>query len=181
MRDKRNRGQLFSGDIAVAMVVFLATLGLAFFLWNSTTDDINRAERLRDLQRIAASTTEQLIRTPGVPADWDTQWDLQGSGGSVSGIPGLAADDRVIDPVKAGSFVELMNATYYEDYKHFMGLGEYDFYIDVRNLTGTLMEVSGKPFAAGKPLPAEYTESVSILRTAIFNDTIVRVNLIIWR
>jgi len=180
MRKSRNRGQLFSGDLAVATVLFISTLALAFFLWNSSTEDINKAEALRDLQKIAASTTEQLIRTPGIPADWDTQWDLQGQGIS-SGVPGLATNDRIINATKANAFIDLMNSTYYEDYKHLMGLGEYDFYMTVTNLTGAPVEVNGKLFVAGKPLSVAYSEGISVIRTAIFNGGIVRVNFVIWK
>jgi len=174
-----NRGQLFSGDIAVATVVFILALSLTFFLWNSTTDDINSAERLRDLQKMAASTTEQLLRTPGIPADWDTQWDLQGAG-TRSGVPGIATVDRVINATKAEAFVDLMNSTYYEDYKHLMGLGEFDFYMNVTNLTNAQVYINEKPFVAGKPI-VDSEESVAVLRTAIFNGEIVRVNFVIWK
>ncbi len=179
MTKSKNRGQLFSGDLAVATILFISTLALAFFLWNSSTEDINKAEALRDLQRIAASTTEQLIRTPGTPPDWNTQWDLRGQDIS-NGVPGLATSARVIDPIKANSFIDMMNSTYYEQYKHLLGLGEYDFYMEVTNLTGSMVGVNGKPFVVGKPL-SNSEASVAVLRTAIFNNTIVRVTFIIWK
>jgi hypothetical protein len=73
-----------------------------------------------------------------------------------------------------------MNATYYEDYKHLMGLGQYDFYLSVTNLTGSQIEVNGRNFTAGKPLTV-YEESVSAFRTAIFEDEIVRITFTIWK
>lgn len=174
------KGQLFSGDLAIATMIFLSALALAFFLWNSTTEDINRAENLRELQKIAASTTEQLIRTPGIPADWDTQWDLVG--GVRQGVPGLATSDRIINETKASSFIDFMNSTYYDDYKHLLGLGEYDFYMEVTpyNQPGSPVQVNGKDFVAGKAV-SNSEESIAVLRTAIFNGEIVRVTLIIWK
>jgi len=169
---RTGKGQLFSGDIAVATMIFIAALALAIFLWNSSTEDINKAEKLRDLQKLAASTTEQLIRTPGIPPTWDTNWDVK--------VPGLATNDRVINFTKADAFIDMMNATWYDEYRHTMGLGEYGFYMEVSDLNGSVVDVNGKPFIAGKPL-SDYDESVSVLRTAIYNGTIVRVNFIIWK
>jgi hypothetical protein len=49
LRTPNSSGQLFSGDIAIATMVFLVALALAFFLWNSVSDDINNAEKMRTL------------------------------------------------------------------------------------------------------------------------------------
>lgn len=170
----KEKGQLFSGDIAIATVVFLAALALAFFLWNSATDDINRAEQLRNLQKVASETIEQLIRTPGIPEDWN-YYTVQ--------VPGLATKDREINSTKVLAFIDLMNSTnstHYGENKYLMGLGEYDFYMDVTELDGDTLTINGIPFIAGKLLSGA-TDSISMPRTAIFNGDIVRINFVIWK
>jgi len=165
-------GQLFSSDIAVATMVFIFCLSLAFLAWNTQTEQINRSERLRELQKTVASTVESLIRSPGVPEDWDTNWDVE--------VPGLATEDRFINSTKASAFIDMMNATYYDDYRHVMGLGEYRFYMEVANLSGSVVTVDGKDFVAGEE-PTDYEESLSVMRTAIYDGEFVRVNFIIWK
>jgi len=178
------KGQLFSGDIAIATMIFMAALALAFFLWNSTTEEINKAEKLRDLQKMAASTVEQLIRTPGVPEYWIP--DPTCNNIDNLAVPGLATEDRRINSTKAGYFLEIMNTSNYETCKHIMGLGEYDFYMEILNLTNLTqsdpppIQVNGIPFVAGKAY-ISYDEAISIIRTAIYDNTLVRVNFVIWK
>ncbi len=167
----KNRGQLFSGDIAIATVVFLATISMVFFLWNTTNEDISRAESLRDMQKISSESIEQLIRTPGIPQDW-AQDNVR--------VPGLATEDRHINISKAAYFIELMNSTNYADNKGLLGLGAYDFYMNVTDIDGNLVTVGGVNFTAGQ-LPLGELEKLNNLRTAILNETIVRFNFIIWR
>jgi hypothetical protein len=167
----KTKGQLFSGDIAIATMVFLSALSLAFFLWNSITEDINRAENLRELEKLASETVEQLIRTPGIPRDWN-YYTVE--------VPGLASSDRIINRTKALIFIELMNSTHYSSNVHKMGLGRYDFYLNVTDLQDDVIQIGGMGFTTGKE-PFDETESIAMFRTAIFNESIVRVNFIIWR
>lgn len=169
-----SKGQLFSGDIAIAMMVFLFSLAMVFFLWNDVTDDINRAENLRRMEKIGSEAIEQLIRTPGIPEDWN-YFTVE--------VPGLASDDRVINESKALAFIDLMdstNSTHYSANVHKMGLAEYDFYLNVTDLQGDVVTVGDVEFIAGEA-PSGETDSIAMFRTAIFNETIVRVNFIMWR
>ncbi len=169
------RGQLFSGDIAVASLVFLASLSMALFLWSSVNEDIRRAERLETMGRLANSAVEQLIRTPGIPEDWTESTVL---------VPGLSTEDRAINATKAERFISLMNATggssSYNDNRHMMGLGTYDFHLNATYLNGSIVRVAGSEFEAGLEL-REVEEGAAVDRSAIFNESIVRLNFIIWR
>lgn len=179
------KGQLFSGDVAIATIVFLTALALALYLWDSTGDDINNAEDLRDMERLGSEAIEQLVRTPGLPADWNY---------ATIEVPGLAEGDRMINMTKAAYFVELMNETNYPEYGYLMGIGPYQFYMNVTYLNGSPVIVRNETFidelnetvvvvnefAAGL-VPEGAYESLALLRTAIYNGTVVRVNFIVWR
>lgn len=164
------KGQLFSGDIAVATFMFMTALALAFFLWSSVSQDIQRSEDRKDMEWLAADSVEQLIRTPGVPEDWSI---------FTVRVPGIA-DDRVINESKAADFVELMNSTNYGSNAHLMGIAPYEFYMNVTDLGGELVRVEGKEFTAGRA-PSGASESVYMPRTAICNGTIARINYVVWR
>lgn len=174
-RLKTQKGQLFSGDIAIATVIFMAALATAFVIWNSVNDDINRAEDLRAMEKLASNSIEQLIRTPGVPEGWTYQ---------TVKVPGLATQDRVINETKALVFIALMNATNSTNYhtnQGLMGVAPYNFYLNVTDLADKTFRINGTtPFIAGWA-PQNEDEGVVMLRTAIFEDQIVRVILIIWR
>ena len=167
------KGQLFSGDITTATMVFLLALALSVFIWDSSVEDINNAENLRNMEKVASETVEQLIRTPGVPEDWN-YYTVQ--------VVGLSSEDRIIDSSKATEFLELMNSstTDYDDNKHKLGLGIYDFYVNVTDINGTLVQVNGIDFIAGKEPTNSYT-TLSVFRTAVYNDIIIRFNFVIWR
>jgi hypothetical protein len=167
------KGQLFSGDIAIATFVFLSSLALALFMWNSTTEDINRAEELRNIQKIAFQAVEQLVRTPGTPEDWN-YFTVE--------VPGLSSEDRIINQTKALAFMQLMdsNISNYEDNKHLVSIDPYEFYMNVTYLDGSAVEISGDEFVAGR-VPTDEVETLAIVRTAIFNSTIIRLNFIVWR
>ncbi len=166
------KGQLFSGDIAIATFVFLASLAMALFLWNSTTEDINRAENLRNMQKIAFQAVEQLIRTPGTPEDWNY---------FTVDVPGLSSEDRIINKTKALDFIDLMdsNGSNYDENKYLVSIDPYEFYMNATYLNGSIVKINGRDFIAGK-MPVDETETLAILRTAIFNNTIIRFNFVVW-
>jgi hypothetical protein len=185
LRVANGKGQLFSGDVAIATMVFLTALALALYLWDSTGDDINNAENLRDMERLGSEAIEQLVRTPGLPSDWNY---------ATVEIPGLADEDRVINMTKAAYFVELMNETNYPEYGYLMGIGPYQFYMNVTDLDGEPIIVSNEAFLdelnetvvivnefVTGLVPEDAYESLALLRTAIYNSTVVRVNFIVWR
>lgn len=165
------KGQLFSGDIAIATLIFLAALSATFYLWNSVGSDIERSEDLSDMERMATESAEQLIRTPGDPGDWNRH--------NVKSI-GLATYDRVINESKAIEFLEMMNQSNYEDNMHKLQTGRYGFYMNLSYLNGSMVSIAGTGFSAGMR-PVETTESLAIRRTVIYNDSIARLNLILWR
>ena len=164
-------GQLFSGDIAIATMVFLGSLAAMFFLWNSVTEDINHSEDLRYLEKVASEVSEQLVRTPGVPADWNYY--------TVTSF-GLAEDDRVINQSKAIMFINMMNSTSYEQNIGILGVAPYNFHLNVTDLDNNAITIGGEQFEAGMPLEDE-DESIAVVRTSVFNQTIVRINMVFWR
>ena len=168
------KAQLFSGDIAIASMVFLSALSLVFLLWNTLISDINRDEALRDMENFAVGVTEQLIRTPGVPVDWNIY---------TVKVIGLTSEDRILNSSKVLNFIQLMNATNstnYHDNKHLLGVGLYDFYLNITYLDGNTATVQGMQCIAGLA-PVNEIDKITITRTAILYDDIVRIKFTMWR
>jgi hypothetical protein len=167
-------GQLFSSDISVATVIFLASLAIVFFVWNSVVDDIQGAESLRDMQKAVSEVAEQIVRTPGVPSNWNIY--------NVEAV-GLASQDRLLlESDKVLGFLQLMNSSgpAYEDNKHKAGLTPYDFYFEMSHLEGGIVQIGNIEAVTGLA-PSDAREVLTAVRSAIYNDEIVRVKLIMWQ
>ncbi len=165
------KGQLFSGDLMVATVVFMLSLSLVFVIWQTVSDDISNAEELRAMEKLTSEFSEQLIRTPGAAEDW-RYFNVR--------ITGMASDDRFINLTKAEWFIELMNGTNYDKNRYKAGIGSYDFWVNVTDLDGSVVSVRGTPFVTGKA-PVNETTKIAVTRTAILGGTIVRFNMVVWR
>ena len=165
------KGQLFSGDIAIATMVFLASLSIAFFLWNIVGEDMRRGEMIRDMESMGSGAVENLIRNPGVPEDWN-QYNVI--------TPGLSSEDRVINATKLKYFISLMNASSgYEDNKHLLGTGVFDFYFNMSGVNGSVVRVDGIRAIAGR-YPEDELYSLTLTRAALFNNETVLIKFTIW-
>jgi hypothetical protein len=172
MKKIRNRkAQIFSGDMAIATMVFLFALSMAFFLWNSVIDDINRAETYSEMEKLGSSAVENLVRNPGIPTGWNMY--------SVVSI-GLADEDRILSPDKVLRFVEMMNSSNYDDRRHTMGIGGFDFYVNITNTSKSTYSLQDTRTFTGK-LPMSSRNELTFIRTAILNNETVRVIFTIWR
>ncbi len=119
------RGQVFSGEFLLAYLLFIAALSMTLYLWDATTRGMQEAEERYDLERIAVDVAEQLVRTPGSPIDWNE-----------SNVQALGLADRnrgrmITD--RLYQFADLMDipSLGYEENKHLLGIGRYEFYFKV--------------------------------------------------
>jgi hypothetical protein len=167
-----SRGQLFTGDLSIATLVFLIVLASLFFLWSSSTEDIENSTKLRDLKRMSSDVAEQLIRTTGVPEDWQP---------STVRVMGLSDNSRTINGTKLLYFIGMMdsNGSEYESNKYLLGLGQYDFFLNITDIDGDPVNYSNTALFAGL-LPSGTSSELIIQRTAILNESIIRFNFIVW-
>jgi len=166
------KGQLFSGEFLLAYVIFAVVLTMVLLLWTNTTGNINAAEEMYDMERLAVDVSEKLMKTPGFPEDWTTA--------DVMSV-GLVNDSGDMDPEKVMGFVALMgNETNYEDNKHLLGIRLYEFYFYLENLSGSVVSVNGTPCVTGKS-PVNETGRFTMKRAGVFNNTVVRSVLTVWR
>ena len=65
------KGQVFTWDLAISISVFLIVLAMLFYMWNSTTSKATQTRDIYEMETISVEVTEQLIRTAGIPRDWE--------------------------------------------------------------------------------------------------------------
>lgn len=173
-KSSRKRAQVFSGEFLLAYFIFSLALVTTFYLWNNINSDILESERLYDMEEASVDITEKLVNTGGLPNDWN-------SAGQILSI-GLANDSRILDHGKILKFIEIMNASTsnYEDNKYLLGIGKYDFYLSITDINGSIIRIENRSLSTGK-IPINDTYKITAVRTAIFNNTIIRMRLTVWK
>jgi hypothetical protein len=94
-------------------------------------------------------------------------------------------EDKIVD------FIELMDSASFDDYcepgisnyecnKHLTVVGAYDFYFTMEYLNGSLLYVQGVSCMTGKQ-PSDETQKVTMTRTALLNETIIRAKVTVWK
>lgn len=119
-----SKGQFFSPDILIALLVFL--MGLFLFINSSTFvfSQVNLFESRNNVDNIAHSTIDSLVKTSGSPVNWNNK-ELD-----EINFFGLAKSENIIDKNKILSLIFYLDNNY-EITKERLGLGEYDFYLRV--------------------------------------------------
>ena len=179
-RSDTGKGQVFSGEFLLSFVLFLTALILLLSLWTSSTRDVLTYERRKTMEELGVSAAEKLIRTPGYPDEWNAS--------SVTSV-GLANVSRILSPRKIIEFTKLTDdssagscgaGSSYECNVHMLGIGGYDFSFNLTYLNGSTVVLDGYPASSGR-FKVDEKEAVTITRTAILNDDIVRMYFTIWR
>ena len=165
------KAQAFSSEFLLAYFIFLMVLSIAFYMWDSTILDITQSEKIYGIEETCNDISEKLLRTQGNPKNWTSSNVLS---------VGLADENRILNPDKILNFVSMMNESGYEDNAYLMGAGKYDFYFNLTNLAGNSIIINNKICVAGK-IPTNDTEYImTVRRTAILNNEIVRVRVTLF-
>lgn len=176
------RGQVFSGELLLAYVIFTLVLIMVVYLWGNTIKGIFESEDMYDLETTAADVSENLMRTPGVPETWNKT--------TVQTV-GLVNKSRILNEDKVLDFIDLMDPTLndnsceggvsnYVCNKHLTGIGVYDFYFSMEYLNGSVISIKGQACTTGKQ-PENETKKVTMTRTGLLNTTIVQTKVMVWR
>ncbi|MFH1779540.1 MAG: hypothetical protein ABH803_00140 [Candidatus Micrarchaeota archaeon] len=125
------RGQVFSGDLILSVILFLLALSLLNVVWQESSARVKEFDAKTELFIDAGLASDYLLETKGLPIDW-----------SKDTVTSLGLSDGVsLNPVK---FLELTLVDY--DYsRELLGLGDYDYRVYVTNgsssmLSGVLVE-----------------------------------------
>ncbi|VVB52117.1 Uncharacterised protein [uncultured archaeon] len=166
-------GQMYAGEFVISYFIFMIVLSLAFYMWGNTTQGLMESETFYAIEDAAVETAETLVRTPGNPSDWNAS--------TVTSI-GLADESRILNSNKIMAMAALLNNSNgnYEANRYLLGVGQYDMYVNLTYLNGSTLLINGAQAVAGSP-PVNSTYQLTIVRTAIVNDTVVRIIVTAWQ
>ena len=169
------KGQVFTWDLAISISIFLIVLAMLFYMWNTTTSKATETRDIYEMESIATEVTELLIRTPGVPRDWENM-NLT----NITAIGLANVEPRILSREKIFRFVTLN----YSDIRPLLGTRQYNFYFNMVYLANkTTVNISNGTMTAlckqGEPSGNPAFELTS-RRTSILDDEIVIIYFTVW-
>ena len=140
-----NKSQAFTTDFTTSVVVFLFVLVLIVYAWDQASYDILNKEQIDEMKWVGQTVLEQLIRTPGIPADWvEKPADAKLIGLTdekplkTTAKPGFAltyfVQNRLIDADKLYYLIYLCGNNYPSTRGRLLRLGNYDFFLELECL-----------------------------------------------
>jgi hypothetical protein len=161
------KAQAWSMDLAASIVIFVTALALAMFALNYTMNQSHLQLQSVMMENAAMSASDSLVRQAGVPQDW--------TAATVTTI-GLASRENVLDETKLQEFLGLDGNTT----KELLGIGNYDYYFDVRYPNGTIASLPGGQQITKGSYPSSATAIIPAERHVIYMEDIARMRLILW-
>ena len=158
------KAQVWSMDFALSLTIFMSALLTVAFAWNYISANSIGTQQMQELQLKALTLSDSLIRTPGIPVDWN-ETNVQ--------VLGLASEENVLNVTKVRFLVNMSK----NDYNRMLGLmdiGFYDFYFEVEDLNGSMFENTTTPVDQNSPI------IVPIERYTIYNGRIAKARFVIW-
>ncbi|NOX71463.1 MAG: hypothetical protein GXO64_02070 [Candidatus Micrarchaeota archaeon] len=152
-----SKGQIWSTDFVVSILIMLAVLVPAFMLWNNIHIESTEQRLLYSATRSAFSITDTMMSTPGIPIEWNNT--------SVMSV-GFASENNILDEYKINEF----NKTNYQKLKNIFG---YDFYFELKDANGTIYLTKGVA-------PPDTATVIPVKRRGLYTDRIVTLSFFIW-
>jgi hypothetical protein len=156
----RMKGQIWSTDLAISIIVFLSILSVFLLSWNYIGYEVQSSSQLIEMEGTALSVSDALIRSRGQPGDWDV---------SSVYVMGLAEEEGILNATKVG----MISSMDYQKASALMGLGRYYFHIEIRNSTGASLASAGMA-------PANATRVVSAERYVVYNGRPAVMRMLLW-
>ncbi|MBN2122329.1 hypothetical protein JW721_04735 [Candidatus Micrarchaeota archaeon] len=153
------KGQINSIDFMIAVLIFAVILVFLIGFWFLNMAELSEMMGRDRLDSTSIAVSDMLIKTPGVPENWE-------DGPSDVWAIGLATTQNVLSKEKVANFTALD----YNESREIMGLdGDYYFYIE--DLDGNRLHEAGV---------AELGEGVApVLRFGILEGEIVKVEVFV--
>ncbi|MFH0970141.1 MAG: hypothetical protein V1776_01635 [Candidatus Diapherotrites archaeon] len=158
------KGQVFSADVLLAVIVFTLILTLVSSLLHETQlTGENERQQLR-LSKAAGDAIEQLLSDAGSPVNWE-QLDDE----NVIHTLGLIDPHGTIS-VEKWSALQDWNRTHYAFVQRWLGIPDMNYHIRITNLSQELIEEAGIS-------PFDVNNVGSVILPSIYNGNIVFVQV----
>lgn len=168
------RGQLFSYDLLLSAVFVIFLIMLYILTTNTLVAEMDVAELRTEMEEVAQTAADSLLRTPGDPSNWELFPITENGTRSL----GLANSQSELDPEKVDRFFSITS-----------GSAEYNATLPILGLAGrayrynaTLEALNGTILAALNSDPPDGTAQLVVVeRFARYNGTVVRFRMVVWR
>jgi hypothetical protein len=152
------KAQTWSIDFIVSIIIFFLVLSLIFFFWNYKSSQNIEQSILTEIETSALEFSDSLVRTKGLPEDWNST--------SVIKL-GLASEENILDQTKVQAFNNSLSYSQVKDI-----FKSYDFYIKITDLNGTVYAEKGNVLVNKTSVPVE--------RYSILNKKIVKMLFVLY-
>jgi hypothetical protein len=160
------KAQLWSLDFVLSAVVFSLALITVLFIWNYTNTETAERIEFKRAEGLVLSISDVLIRTSGVPDDWNT---------TTVKVLGLASDENVLNRTKVERFLSLD----YNGSKRILGVPLYDYYFRLADINGGTIFINQTEAVKGV-YPADAEIVVPVQRYGLLDGEIVKMGFILW-
>lgn len=134
-----NKGQFFSPDLIIAVIVFVAGLGLFFMMSNVVFSRVNLFEEKTSVDEVAHIVLNNLVLGKGVPYNWE-----EANFSDVNNF-GIVFKRNEIKKEKLVKLIHYLDEEY-ELTKEKLGVGKFDFQIILFDFYGNELFSSSQSF-----------------------------------
>ncbi len=158
------KAQISSLDLVFASFVLILILFGVYEAWNASNRSITAYQRNEMVRSALFRTSQQLVKTPGSPSNWQ---ELNAIDQENVNVLGFAREENVLDYEK----LDRAKAMDYETFKEVMGIDAGEIYVGVRSAsTETPLYSIGS---------LEGDENARITRYAILNGSYVALEVVL--
>ena len=130
LRIRNRRGQLLSGDLLFGIIIFFLSFAYTLDMWSTAYTDLRVVEEEYEINWLSETVSDQLVRTPGIPYNWNTE--------SVVTYGLVEVDQnsrdlktRILDADKVMYLLDSFSKNYTKVRNKLLGSSKYDMFIEV--------------------------------------------------
>jgi hypothetical protein len=152
------KGQFFSPDLVIAILIFLVCLTFFFVSSDSVFGQVRNNELMQNGDEVMHSVMNSLVLTSGKPFNWEALTLEE------TYLMGLCSRKNVIDEAKLEKLIYYLDNNYIET-KEILGLGGYDIKLK-------FVDNNGSTTYSSTRTQGDYYLKLVYDRTAILNDRV---------
>lgn len=161
---KNYKGQIISIDLLIGIVIFLIVVIFSVSYWQTSLFNVRESLDRIDVQRLATQISDNLVKSPGIPDNWET------SPTNARAI-GLANHSHILETRKVANLTALNYSTLLTRF----GLEGANFFFQLTD------QAKNNITSAGLLLTSNATQAAVVERNVIYNQRPAYLTFIVWR
>ena len=147
---KKSKGQLITSDFVLATIILIIIIQASMSFWNRNVVALDARDERNEIENLALSVADLLIKNPGIPEDWNSS--------NVVSI-GLAEETNVLDYERVLNFTSLSK----DKAKELLGIKVFEFIFQLKDTNGNVLLRYGD-------VPTDPKESVIVRRLVLYKS-----------